>query len=222
MSGIFRDAFPNVVELLDDMFQRAATADESVEMNYIKKHAQAITEQGQGNGAARLFSNPAGDFGSFVNEQVGAGSWSDGAELGETWIARNAFSYGRGKERGTARAEVLRALLATTDRVVQQVDSVEYGLTDIQEYYANTGALRKAAQAANPGATVGCTIVEAFEQQAKPRELEDVLRLEYRSKLLNPKYVYILLICVLYSFVHSSTQQQVGSSNGVPGKRWCL
>jgi magnesium chelatase subunit H len=31
-------------------------------------------------------------------------------------------------------------LLATTERVVQEVDSVEYGLTDIQEYYANTGA----------------------------------------------------------------------------------
>ncbi len=133
MSGIFRDAFQNVVELLDDMFQRAAVAqDEPEELNYVKKHAQAITNTGVVNGAARLFSNPAGDFGSFVNEQVGAGSWADGAELGETWIARNAFSYGRGSERGAARPEVLRALLGTTERVVQQVDSVEYGLTDIQ------------------------------------------------------------------------------------------
>jgi cobalamin biosynthesis Mg chelatase CobN len=41
-------------------------------------------------------------------------------------------SYGRGGERGAARPEVLQALLATTDRVVQEVDSVEYGLTDIQ------------------------------------------------------------------------------------------
>jgi len=38
----------------------------------------------------------------------------------------------RGSERGTARPEVLQQLLATTERVVQQVDSVEYGLTDIQ------------------------------------------------------------------------------------------
>ena len=53
-------------------------------------------------------------------------------ELGETWASRNSFSYGRGAERGAARPDVLRKLLATTDRVVQQVDSVEYGLTDIQ------------------------------------------------------------------------------------------
>lgn len=37
---------------------------------------------------------------------------------------------------------MLEALLGTTDRVVQEIDSVEYGLTDIQEYYANTGRAR--------------------------------------------------------------------------------
>ena len=41
----------------------------------------------------------------------------------------------RGAERGTARPEVLQELLKTTERVVQEIDSVEYGLTDIQEYY---------------------------------------------------------------------------------------
>lgn len=38
----------------------------------------------------------------------------------------------RGGERGTARPEVLQSLLKTTERVVQEIDSVEYGLTDIQ------------------------------------------------------------------------------------------
>lgn len=39
LSGIFRDSFANVVELLDDLFKRAAEADEPPEMNYIRKHA---------------------------------------------------------------------------------------------------------------------------------------------------------------------------------------
>lgn len=86
--------------------------------------------------------------------------------------------------------------MGTTDRVVQEVDSVEYGLTDIQEYYANTGALVRAAQSARraagrpepEAARVGCSVVEAFGRDVKPRELEDVLRLEYRSKLLNPRW----------------------------------
>lgn len=190
MSGIFRDAFQNVVELLDDLFARAAAADEPPEMNFIRKHALAMTSSGvEARGAsARLFSNPAGDYGSMVNERVGASNWESGEELGDTWAARNAFSYGRGGERGVARPEVLQQLLGTCDRVVQEVDSVEYGLTDIQEYYANTGALVRAAKNARGGKAVGCSVVEAFGRDVKPRELEDVLRIEYRSKLLNPRW----------------------------------
>ncbi|GBF96914.1 protoporphyrin IX magnesium chelatase [Raphidocelis subcapitata] len=190
MSGIFRDAFQNVVELLDDLFARAAAADEPPELNYVKKHAAAMRATGvEGKAAsARLFSNPAGDYGSMVNERVGASNWESGEELGDTWAARNAFSYGRGGERGVARPEVLQQLLSTTERVVQEVDSVEYGLTDIQEYYANTGALVRAAKNARGGRAVGCSVVEAFGRDVKPRELEDVLRIEYRSKLLNPRW----------------------------------
>ncbi|EIE25813.1 hydrogenobyrinic acid a,c-diamide cobaltochelatase, partial [Coccomyxa subellipsoidea C-169] len=191
MSGIFRDSFQNVVELLDDLFQRAAAADEPPEQNFIRKHVLSMGDTGLTNPAARLFSNPAGDYGSMVNERVGAGNWESGQELGDTWASRNAFSYGRGNERGTARPEVLQSLLKTTDRVVQEIDSVEYGLTDIQacpEYYANTGALKRAAESARGGQKVGCSIVETFSKSTKPRELEEVLRLEYRSKLLNPKW----------------------------------
>jgi len=188
MSGIFRDSFQNVVELLDDLFQRAAAAKEPAHMNFIHKHAKGMEAKGLSNPAARLFSNPAGDYGSMVNERVGQGNWEDGDELGDTWAARNAFSFGRGGERGAARPEVLKALLSTTERVIQEVDSVEYGLTDIQEYYANTGALKRAAQVARGGKAPSVSIIEAFGKDTKPRELEDVLRLEYRSKLLNPRW----------------------------------
>ena len=144
------------------------------------------------NPGARLFSNPAGDYGSMVNERVGASNWTDAAELGDTWASRNAYSYGRGAERGAARGDVLQSLLRTTQRVVQQIDSVEYGLTDIQEYYANTGALLAAAQAAKKDGVgaggVGCSVVEAFGEEGQVKELDEVLRLEYRSKLLNPKW----------------------------------
>lgn len=143
------------------------------------------------NPGARLFSNPAGDYGSMVNERVGASNWTDAAELGDTWASRNAYSYGRGAERGAARGDVLQSLLKTTQRVVQQIDSVEYGLTDIQEYYANTGALLAAAQAAKKGCDegdVGCSVVEAYGEEGQVKELDEVLRLEYRSKLLNPKW----------------------------------
>ena len=106
---------------------------------------------------------------------------------------------------------MLDELLATTERVVQMVDSVEYGLTDIQEYYANTGALKTAAEGARrrggrggsgeggeggegcggggAGGRVGVSVVEAWSRgEVAPRELEATLRIEYRTKLLNPRW----------------------------------
>ena len=186
MSGIFRDSFVNIIELLDDLFQRAGDAEEAPEDNFIRKHVLALQEQGIENASARLFSNPAGDFGSLVNDQVVEGNWEEKDELGDTWQKRNAFSYGR-RDKGEARPEVLQNLLQNCDRVVQEIDSVEYGLTDIQEYYANTGALKQAAEKQS-GQDVTASFVESFSQDTTPRKLEEVLRLEYRSKLLNPKW----------------------------------
>mmetsp|Transcript_3977 Transcript_3977/g.5902 ORF Transcript_3977/g.5902 Transcript_3977/m.5902 type:complete len:297 (-) Transcript_3977:73-963(-) len=190
------------------MFERCASADEPIEMNFIKKHSKELEEDGVERPAARLFSNPPGDYGSMVNEVVGSGDWSESESLGETWKGRNSFSYGRSEGAGegvsgTARPEVLDKLLTTTERVVQEIDSVEYGLTDIQEYYANTGALKKAAENRKPidsktnkKKTVVLSVVEAFGSPSDDdtsgtiavRNVEDVLRLEYRSKLLNPKW----------------------------------
>ena len=186
LSGIFRDSFANIIELLDDLFQRAAAADEPEEQNFIRKHALALQAQGVDNTAARLFSNPAGDFGSLVNDRVVDGNWETGDELGKTWQERNAFSYGR-NDKGEARKEVLAQLLQTSDRIVQEIDSVEYGLTDIQEYYANTGGLKQAAEK-QQGKKVNASFVESFSKDTKPRNLEDLLRMEYRTKLLNPKW----------------------------------
>ncbi len=186
LSGIFRDTFSNLIELLDDLFQRAARADEPESENFIRKHYLALHQQGIDNASARLFSNPAGDFGSLVNDQVVDGNWETEEELATTWEKRNNFSYGR-QDRGKARPEVLNQLLKTSERIVQEIDSVEYGLTDIQEYYGNTGGLKLAAEKQS-GKKVTTSFVESFSQDTTPRKLEDLLRLEYRTKLLNPKW----------------------------------
>jgi magnesium chelatase subunit H len=70
---------------------------------------------------------------------------------------------------------------------VQQIDSVEYGLTDIQEYYANTGGLKRAAEMKR-GGKVAASFVESFSKDTTPRDLEELLRMEYRTKLLNPRW----------------------------------
>jgi magnesium chelatase subunit H len=116
------------------MFERVSSADEPDSLNFIKKHAARLSDDSVERPAARRFSNPPGDYGSMVNTIVGTGDWDDADSLGETWKNRNSFSCGRSKSRdgspsSTARVEVLDLLIKTTDRAVQEIDSVQYGST---------------------------------------------------------------------------------------------
>ena len=42
LSGIFRDSFENVLNLLDKLFETVATADEPEELNFIRKHSREM------------------------------------------------------------------------------------------------------------------------------------------------------------------------------------
>jgi len=72
---------------------------------------------------------------------VVASNWESGDELGQTWRDRNVFSYGR-KEIKVKPDQKFSLSCCKQDHIVQEIDSVEYGLTDIQEYYANTGGTK--------------------------------------------------------------------------------
>ena len=124
LSGIFRDSFVNIVELLDDLFRRAAEADEPLERNAIRRHMLQLSKEGIENPSARLFSNPAGDFGSLVNDRVSDANWESSEELADTWQGRNVFSYGRA-DKGEARPQVLAALLRSTSGWVVNHKRVE-------------------------------------------------------------------------------------------------
>ncbi len=60
--------------------------EESENDNYIRKHYLTLKSQGIDNASARLFSNPAGDFGSLVNDQVVEGNWDNDNELAKLMI----------------------------------------------------------------------------------------------------------------------------------------
>jgi magnesium chelatase subunit H len=76
----------------------AATADEPVEQNFVRKHALAY-QQAHGcdleTAALRVFSNADGAYGSNVNHLVDNSGWDDEDELAETYTRRKCFAYGR-------------------------------------------------------------------------------------------------------------------------------
>ncbi|MGB0825714.1 MAG: magnesium chelatase subunit H, partial [Synechococcus sp.] len=83
-SGVFRDLFINQMALIDQGVKMAAEADEPLEMNFVRKHAQEQAEK-EGvslrDAATRVFSNASGSYSSNVNLAVENSSWEEEDEL---------------------------------------------------------------------------------------------------------------------------------------------
>lgn len=83
-SGVFRDLFVNQMNLLDRAVKMVAELDESVEDNYVRKHALEQAEElgiSARDAATRIFSNASGSYSSNVNLAVENSSWSDESQL---------------------------------------------------------------------------------------------------------------------------------------------
>ena len=98
LSGIFRDLMPLQIKLLAEAAFLAASADEPLEMNWIRKHALAYQQEHGCNletASLRVYGNAEGAYGSNVNNLVESSRWEDEGELAETYKRRKGFAYGR-------------------------------------------------------------------------------------------------------------------------------
>jgi magnesium chelatase subunit H len=191
LSPIFRDTFGILMDSLDRLVVAAAKADEPHEKNFIRKHVDEALAKGIAfeSATARLFTQAQGMYGTYVDDMVEDSAWDSDDDLDSQFIRRNSFVYG-GKRHGQKESEVLNRLLGTVDRVVHQVDSVEYGISDIDHYFSTSGSLQLGAnkRKANGAAGVKLNYIEAFTADTKIEDVDKALRMEYRAKLLNPKW----------------------------------
>jgi magnesium chelatase subunit H len=189
ISPIFRDTFQMTLDLLDDCFRRAAAAeDEPRAMNPIRAHALDMQAKGVAweQATARIFTQAPGLYGTGVDERIDESQWESQSELVDTYLHRGAHTYG-GTRGGTAAPEVLRGMLGTVDHVFHAIDSVEYGLTDMQHYYGHSGAMQLAAKSAR-GQDVPLTYAESYTGQIQLTAATDLLQIEARTKFLNPRW----------------------------------
>jgi magnesium chelatase subunit H len=188
ISSIFRDTFQLSLDLLDDLFRRAAAADEPSAQNFVRAHVLALVAEGHSweQATARIFTQAPGKYGTGVDALVEESAWEHDTDLAETYVQRGSHTYGGGRA-GTAAPEVLRGLLKTVAHVFQAIDSVEYGLTDMQHYYGHSGAIQLAARRER-GSAVPLSYAETYTGSVKVSAAAELLQIEARTKLLNPKW----------------------------------
>jgi magnesium chelatase subunit H len=196
LSGIFRDLLPMQIKLLAEACFMAASADEPVEQNYIRKHALAYMAEHGGDletASLRVFGNSEGAYGSNVNMLVESSAWDQEDELGNTFTARKGFAYGR-EGRPVRNNTLLKSALSNVSLTYQNVDSVELGVTSIDTYFDTLGGISRAVLQAKhdrdgDAATAPPVYVgDQTQGDGVVRTLTEQVALETRTRMLNPKW----------------------------------
>ena len=190
MSGIFRDLLPLQIKLLAESCFLAASAEEPLEQNFVRKHAlafQATNNCDLETASLRVFGNADGAYGSNVNHLVENGRWDDEDELAETYTRRKSFAYGL-KGQPVQQTALLKNALATIDLAYQNLDSVELGVTTVDHYFDTLGGISRAVRIAKGGQSAPVYIGDQTRGAGTVRTLSEQVALETRTRMLNPKW----------------------------------
>ena len=194
VSGIFRDLLPLQMKLLAEAAWLAASADEPVELNFIRKHTLAHSGAlsiDMETAALRVFSNQDGAYGANVNNLVESGAWENESELADAFVNRKGFAYGR-DAKGQAAPTLMRRALGEADLTYQVLDSVELGVSDVDQYVDSLGGLARTA-ALEKGREIPVYLGDQTRGEGKVRTLSEQVELEARTRMLNPRWYEAML-----------------------------
>jgi magnesium chelatase subunit H len=179
------------MNLLDQAVKMAAEADEPLEMNFVRKHAlEQAAEMGINlrQAATRIFSNASGSYSSNVNLAVENSTWEDESELQEMYLKRKSFSFDSDNPGMMAESRgMFERALKTADATFQNLDSSEISLTDVSHYF-DSDPTKIVATLREDGKKPAAYIADTTTANAQVRTLSETVRLDARTKMLNPKW----------------------------------
>jgi magnesium chelatase subunit H len=190
LSGIFRDLMPLQIKLLAEAAYLAAAADEPVEQNFIRKHALAYMQEhgcDLETAALRVYGNADGTYGANVNHLIEHSVWDEEDELAETYMRRKGFAYGK-SGKPVCNNALLKSVLADVTMSYQNLESMELGVTTIDNYFDTLGGITKAVKRAKGGEEIPVYIGDQTQGEGVVRTLSEQVSLETRTRMLNPKW----------------------------------
>jgi cobaltochelatase CobN len=197
ISGFFRDAFPNLIALVDEAIGTVAGLDEPDELNFVRKHARAdherlvaqLGEEGAWRRATtRVFGSKPGAYGAGLLPLIDARNWRTDADLAEVYAVWGGYAYGAGLD-GRAAREAMRDNFARIQVAVKNVDTREHDLLDSDDFFQYHGGMVAAVRAltgADPRAYVGDSSDPA---RVRTRSLAEETRRVFRARVANPRWI---------------------------------
>ena len=182
ISGFFRDAFPQLIALVDSAARAIQALDEPADLNPAAARAKA------GEDGARVFGSKPGAYGAGLQAMIDERLWADKADLAEAYLEWGGYAYGAGAE-GQRNREAFEERLSQTEAIVQNQDNREHDILDSDDYYQFEG-----------GAAAAISTLQGRDRpiyhndHSRPerpviRTLDDEIGRVVRSRVVNPKWI---------------------------------
>jgi cobaltochelatase CobN len=179
ISGFFRDAFPNLVALIDDAVRLVAGLDEADDQNFVRASASPD---------ARVFGPAPGGYGSGMLPLLEGGAWRTDEDLASVYIAWSGHAYSRSGY-GVPAEQAMRRRFAAIDVAVKNQDNREHDIFDSDDYLQDHGgmvATIRALTGRQPKAWFGDS---ADPSNPKVRALAEEAARVVRSRVINPRWI---------------------------------
>ena len=198
ISGFFRDAFHNLILMMDDAFHRVATLDEPEDQNFVRKHYVTEVRDKVDNGVSpkdaeseslyRIFGSKPGSYGAGILQAINDGSWQTDEDLANVYTAWGSFAYGR-RHHGISAVREFQRRFAAIDVATKNQDNREHDIFDSDDYMQFHGgmiATVRVLSGGNPRQFFGDSSDPGL---LRTRDLKEEARRVFRSRVINPKWM---------------------------------
>ena len=213
ISGFFRDAFANLIDLFDSAVKAVADLDEPAESNPLAAQVKAEIQHWESTGLSReeaevrsqfrVFGSKPGAYGAGLQGIIEAQNWTDDADLAKAYINWSSYAYTsssssnlpgdvagvKQSEWGCCAPEAFEKRLGQMQIVLQNQDNREHDILDSDDYYQFQGGMTAAIrnlQGKNPETYFGDN---SIPENPKVRQLKEEIARVYRSRAVNPKWI---------------------------------
>jgi cobaltochelatase CobN len=182
ISGFFRDAFPQLIALVDSAARAVQALDEPADLNPAAARTQA------GEDPSRVFGSKPGAYGAGLQALIDERLWATRSDFAEAYLQWGSYAYGADAQGHEARA-ALTQRLQQTEAIVQNQDNREHDILDSDDYYQFEGGA-----AAAVAALQGRDRPVYHNDHSRPerpviRTLDDEIGRVVRSRVVNPKWI---------------------------------
>jgi len=210
ISGFFRDAFPNLIDLIDQAVQLVASLEESPEENMVLKHVleDRANDQAKNDFAGpssdsttendpepasnpslyRIFGSKPGTYGAGILAAIDERNWENVQDLAEVYTAWGGYAYTR-QDFGINARDQFRRRFGQIVVAAKNQDNREHDIFDSDDYMQYHGgmiATVRALTGKNPQQFFGDS---SDPTRARVRKLEDEARRVFRTRVVNPKWI---------------------------------